>query len=83
MPNRPRNPEMLTALNQFIADHIEEIRLRTKGKNERLLRQFTEQTCYDIPLRTFTEIVKRYMRDHGIEWALMPNKYRKPRAPAA
>jgi hypothetical protein len=75
--NHVRDPVMVAALNQFIAEHIEEIRSRTKGKNDRLLRQFTEQTQHAIVMSTFTDIVKKYMRQNNITLAPSTNKYYK------
>jgi hypothetical protein len=78
MPNR-RNPVIILALNDFIGRHIDELRLRTKGKNERMIRLFADETGHNITAYTLASILRQYMNEHQLDWVPCPNKYYTPK----
>jgi 4-alpha-glucanotransferase len=82
MPNR-RDPEMVAALNVFIEENIDELRLRTKFKSARMVQRFAEETGYYITAYTLYMLLREYMVAHELDWLRCENKYHTPRQRAS
>jgi hypothetical protein len=76
-----RDPDMLAAFDTFIRQHTEEIVQRRHGMAERLWQQFVTETGHNVQISTFSELVRRYRRDNGIEFVRV-SKYYVPKVRA-
>jgi recombinational DNA repair ATPase RecF len=82
MPNT-RNPQMVEALNQWLANHVDEIAQRRRGMSDRLRAEFETATGHHIQASTFIELVRRYRRDNGVEFVQLSRYYTPKRAQLA
>ena len=73
------NPEIVVALNRFLEQNIERIKLRKRGEPERLKREFEDQSGHRITLSFYTNSAIRYRKEHNIAMELNPNKYYVPK----
>jgi hypothetical protein len=74
------SPEIVTALEAFLAQNIERIKQRKKGEPERLKGEFETQTGFHITMSYYTNTAIRYRKQRGITMELADNKYYKPQS---
>jgi hypothetical protein len=75
-------PEIVTALEAFLEQTIERIKLRKKGEPERRRDEFEAQTGFHITVSFYTNTAIRYRKQHRITIENDPRSWYAKRRPA-
>jgi hypothetical protein len=79
MPKNQLSPEVVKAVNEYLADHVEEIRKRNKGKLENMWSDFQNSTNLKISLYSFKKLMSIYRKTNNIEFIVLTREPKKPK----
>jgi hypothetical protein len=82
MPNRKTSQETIDAVNNYLAQHQEELTRRNRGVFEALFQDFRASSDRNVCFWLFKTMTTKYRREHDLKF-VKTSQYYKPKATIA